>query len=203
MFHHLRAKYRRNEIIRDRDVDRLIPLRYRRHSRIHWTPFQVAERACDFLVADSRTRVLDIGAGIGKFCIAGAVATPAHFTGIEIRDSLVLAGRSMVDAYSIPNVDLIAGDFSSLNFSDYDSFYLYNPFHENAEASIRMDQEIPFGAERYLAFIYSLEIKLRGLRAGSIVATYHGFGGEMPESFELISAEKIGTGILEVWRQPA
>src|ERR1700712_4697182 len=56
----------------------------------HWTPLNVAKRACAFLATESNARILDIGSGAGKFCLSGAFYHPnAFFSGIEQRQKLV------------------------------------------------------------------------------------------------------------------
>jgi hypothetical protein len=74
-----------HELIRDRDFDSLFPDMYQEISDTHWTPVEIARRAAQLLVADSSTRVLDVGSGIGKFCLIGALTTSAHFVGVEQR----------------------------------------------------------------------------------------------------------------------
>src|SRR3954471_8285376 len=59
----------------------------------HWTPVQVAARAATLLTQAGATRILDVGSGAGKFCIAGALSTDAHFTGVERRGRLVETAR--------------------------------------------------------------------------------------------------------------
>src|SRR4051812_20257231 len=55
----------------------------------HWTPLAIARKAAGFL-AEPGTRVLDIGSGIGKFCLAAAHHFPeTFFYGVEQRHELV------------------------------------------------------------------------------------------------------------------
>src|SRR5258708_32599839 len=59
----------------------------------HWTPVAVAARAADLLTRAGATRILDVGAGVGKFCIVGALSTAAEFVGVERREGLVQVAR--------------------------------------------------------------------------------------------------------------
>jgi len=40
-----------------------------------WTPLAIARKAAEFL-AEPGSKVLDIGSGIGKFCLTGAFFNP-------------------------------------------------------------------------------------------------------------------------------
>src|SRR4030095_5525386 len=66
-------------------LDRILPLRWRRFSVMYWTPVHVARRAAQLLVTGADSQVLDVGSGPGKFCLVGALATLGHFTGVEQR----------------------------------------------------------------------------------------------------------------------
>src|SRR6185437_914320 len=65
----------KNATLTDSDFDAIYPAPVRRVSASFWTPVSVAVRAADLLVDDPSTRVLDIGSGVGKFCIVGAAFT--------------------------------------------------------------------------------------------------------------------------------
>src|SRR6187431_2719392 len=57
-------------------------------SKNHWTPLDVARKAAMFL-AEKNARILDIGSGLGKFCLAAAYYCPqAYYLGIEQRMDL-------------------------------------------------------------------------------------------------------------------
>ena len=69
----------------DADFDALCGSEIRKLSRIHWTPCKVATLAAELLVKSPDDRILDVGSGAGKFCILGALHTPARFVGVEKR----------------------------------------------------------------------------------------------------------------------
>src|SRR5262245_2791350 len=62
-------------------------------SEEHWTPVAVAARAARILTFAGATRILDVGSGVGKFCIVGALCTAARFVGVERRHRLVSIAR--------------------------------------------------------------------------------------------------------------
>ena len=54
----------------DIHFDNLYPEYIQRNSQNHWTPLSVATAAANFLAAVPNAKILDAGAGAGKFCIA-------------------------------------------------------------------------------------------------------------------------------------
>jgi tRNA G46 methylase TrmB len=53
---------------------------------VHWSPLEVIKNAAAFLSDKPDSKVIDIGSGIGKFCIAAAQRYPdCDFYGIEQR----------------------------------------------------------------------------------------------------------------------
>ena len=49
----------------------------------HWTQLVVAKRAAEWLDALRIRIVVDIGSGVGKFCVAAALVGHCRFTGLE------------------------------------------------------------------------------------------------------------------------
>ncbi len=189
-----------DRMVLDRHFDRVYPPAIRDVSSRFWTPVVVARRAARLLAPDPSTRVLDLGAGAGKFCIVGAIATGASFTGIEHRLALVESGERVVARLGLEGVHLVHGSLEDLDFRDYDAFYLYNPFEENIFGPEKqLDQSVPLSATRLRRDVALVERALDEAPVGTRVVTFHGFGGEMPESYELRSAETRGTAFLRLW----
>jgi hypothetical protein len=115
----------------DAEFDSLFPVHVRQLSTIHWTPLQVAFKAAAFLAADAHSRIIDVGAGAGKFCIAGSHCFSNFFTGIEQRKDLVTAGNKVISRLGLQNVTLICGNSTALDLSAYTGIYFYNSFHEH------------------------------------------------------------------------
>src|SRR6266851_3314421 len=92
----------------DQAFDSLYPAAMRKLSRRHWTPLYITESILDFLVPENGVSVLDIGSGIGKFCIAAGYYRPnAFFTGIEQRKGLVNYAENALSGIALPNVQFI------------------------------------------------------------------------------------------------
>src|SRR5690606_24479165 len=125
----------------DEVFDAAFPVKIQKLSNRHWTPVSVVKRAADFLVDNDSTRVLDIGSGVGKFCILAAAFTKGHFTGVELRENLVRFSRKFAQRFQIERVKFIQANINSVNFSAFDAFYFFNSFEENIDLSDRIDKD--------------------------------------------------------------
>ena len=75
--------------VSDAAFDGLLPAVARVKSKQYWSPISVARRAATRFARHGCRRVLDVGCGPGKFCIAGAIERPdVHFFGVEQRTGL-------------------------------------------------------------------------------------------------------------------
>lgn len=168
-------------------------------SRIHWTPVEVALRASELLVRDEQTRILDIGSGSGKFCIVGSLFSRAQFIGVEQRPHLVQVAKSAAQILGADRASFILGNMADLDWDFFDAFYLFNPFYENQLKDIRIDETVSHSQQKFSRYVEIVRTKLRHLRTGTKVATYHGFGGDFPLGFALIHKEPIGSSYLKIW----
>src|SRR6478752_2434182 len=91
----------------DKDFDLIYPRSIRRMAEQHFTPLHVAKKAAAFLAPGTGVKVLDIGSGAGKFCLAGAVITKGSFVGIEQRVDLVNVANSIASRCGISNAHFI------------------------------------------------------------------------------------------------
>jgi tRNA G46 methylase TrmB len=95
----------------------LYPVELCQMARRHWTPLLVARKAARFLVTQSGDRILDIGSGAGKFCLAAAKECPqGQFTGIEQRRNLVDYANQALEKTGLTNVEFLHGNITDLNF---------------------------------------------------------------------------------------
>ena len=128
--------------IEDHLFNTLYPLRIKKLSERHWTSVEVAKLAADYLVDKPNCKVLDIGSGAGKFCLIGAASTKGRFYGVEQRESLVKLSQRIAKKHNVNNVEFIHSNIKEISFSDYDAFYFYNPFYENIDDSLLIDNKI-------------------------------------------------------------
>ena len=191
---------RQGAAVPDAEFDRLFPDELRDRSYLHWTPVAVAVRAAELLAPGPHgIRVLDVGAGVGKLCLIGALVTGAVWWGIE-QDALQIAAASHA-AWALDvsrRTRFVQGDGSRLSWDGFDAFYFYNPFHTVMLAP----HASPF--VRYATIhgtLRRIEQRLAEARAGVRVVTYYGFGGQLPDGYRLRAREPAGDDALELWVQ--
>jgi SAM-dependent methyltransferase len=156
----------------------------------HWTPLTVARRVANFLACEDGARVLDIGSGVGKFCLAAAHYRPnALYYGIEQRKSLINHSKKALKVLKLENVFFTHGNFTQLDFKNFDHFYFYNSFFENLPGAEKIDDSIDYSGELYDYYNSYLHKQLELKPAGTRVATFHSFEGEIPQSYHEVGAE--------------
>jgi len=153
-------------------------------SAVHWTPIRIARQAANFLAPSPETRVLDIGSGPGKFCLVGALETNGSFHGIEQRGWLVDAARAVNSRARLPNLDFTHGNVLDLDFRNYDAFYVFNPFEENLEPVMRIDDAVALDAILYERYTLHVATQLSLAPLGTRLVTYHGACDEVPTGYE-------------------
>ena len=144
--------------------------------------------------------MLDIGSGVGKFCIVGAATTGAIFSGIEHRPHLVAIAREAARQLRISRVEFTVGMIDDVDWSCFDAFYLFNPFEENVFAERgAFDRSVVLSEDRFWIDAAFVERRLAGFPVGTRVATFHGFGGRIPPSYELVEQLPMRDGVLRLW----
>lgn len=194
-------RFRENQPVTDAEFDTLYVAEWQLPSARYWTPVDVALRATEWLTSGGARRVLDVGAGAGKLCLIGALTTEAHFFGIEQRPHLVGAAREAARRLGVEDrTTFLEGLIGDVDLTSYDALYCFNPFGENLYAeNKRLDQTVELGLARYHRDLEVVEGALEELPLGSRLVTYHGFGGRIPDTFELLHLENVGTDVLRAW----
>jgi hypothetical protein len=184
----------------DDDVfDSAFPAECRKLSARHWTPVEVAVRAAELLVPEPGTKVLDVGSGIGKFCMVGALTSLGEFTGVEQRKLLFDQARDITQRHGIPRVKFRNANIVDIDWTEFDSFYFYNPFYEHLFESLKIDAKLCLGEEYFTHYVETVRKKLSQARLGTRVVTFHGFGGAMPPGFRQAAREPFNGDHLELW----
>ncbi len=182
----------------DTQFDKLYPEPVQQLAHRHWTPLQVARRAARFLAAEKGARVLDIGCGVGKFCLAAAHYMPdAFYFGVEQRQNLVHFANRAKEKLQLGNVSFLHGNFTQLDFSHYDHFYFYNSFYENLAGTDKIDDSIDYSAELYYYYNRYLYRQLDKKPPGTRLATFNSLEDEVPPDYHV-----VGTGydnLLKFW----
>lgn len=167
--------------------DWLYPERVQQLSKRHWTPISIARQAARFLADVPGKRVLDIGSGVGKFCLVGAHYCPeAVFYGVEQRPELYHYAQAAKLAVQTNNVQFINANFTELSFDDFDSFYFYNAFFENLDDDDRIDHQIEYSVSLYTYYTRYLYKMLDSRPAGTRLVTFHSFEEEVPPSYQVV-----------------
>jgi tRNA A58 N-methylase Trm61 len=173
----------------DKKFNRLYPPHIASLSRPHWTPVAVARAATPFL-AESGKKVLDVGSGVGKFClVAGALRKNTSFYGVEQRLNLVHFAKDAQEKLKLDNVHFTHGNVTETDFSNYDHFYFYNAFYEQLSHVDKIDFDIPFSQQQFDQYTHHLYNELSKLRGGTKLVTYHAQREQIPNSYGLVRRE--------------
>jgi SAM-dependent methyltransferase len=191
----------RRGIADDDAFDALYPPAIRAASGRFWTPLSIAARASRLFSHQGARRILDLGSGAGKFCLAAAVARPdLDLIGVEQRPHLVETASLAAFRLGLDNVRFHAGDATLAPLDGIDGLYLYNPFGENrCPPSERLDFTVELSEGRYDRDVARVASLLAAARPGLVMITYHGFGGPIPATWELVRAEPTRSDWLRVW----
>ncbi|MDG1331685.1 MAG: methyltransferase domain-containing protein [Crocinitomicaceae bacterium] len=167
------------------------------HSYIHWTPVEVIKTAADWLGTESDNKILDIGSGVGKFCLIGAMNSRAHFTGVETRDDLVEQAIELKKELKLSNVDFIHSDIVNIDFSEYTSFYFYNPFCEHMALSGGIDDRIQFDEAAFYNYQEFVAEQLKHAPKGTKLVKYCSPDFDISTDFDLTNM--YFEGQLQLW----
>lgn len=189
----------------DGDFDALLGMLARARAHSFWTPAEVVAQASGHLARLGAKHVLDVGAGVGKFClIAAQHLKGTRFHGIDRRAWLIEEAERVRARLGLDRVSFAAGDALAASWAPYDAFYFFNPFSENlVSESERLDREVELSRERFATEAIRVEVALRLLPPGRLLVTYHGLAGPIPSGYDLIVEEPAGTNRLRVWRRAA
>jgi SAM-dependent methyltransferase len=187
----------------DRAFDRFLLPDLQVVSHQYWTPTAVAVRAAQWFDELGVRRVLDVGSGAGKFCVAAALASEASFVGVEQRARLVDAARELARVFDVSDrVQFVHGLFDGSASLDADAYYFFNSFGENLfEVEHRLDDDVDLGPERFRDDVVAAERMLRGAPVGTHLLTYNGFGGMVPDSYAEVRVDRELPCVLRMWRK--
>lgn len=187
----------------DGGFDQYLPEELRALSSRHWTPLHAVARGIRWLERAGARSVVDIGSGAGKFCVAGALAGRMSFVGLEQRPRLVACARDLARQLAVDDrVQFIEGVFGETAVPVADAYYFFNPFGENIFGrEDHVDEDVVLDRARYLHDLEKATAFLKALPAGTLVLTYHGFGGRMPGSFDEKQTDGRIPGLLRLFKK--
>jgi predicted RNA methylase len=182
----------------DVEFNKIYPPKIQALARRHWTPLDVARKAAKFLATNNNSRILDIGSGVGKFCLSAAYYEPkAFFYGVEQRRNLVNYAEQAKEILALKNVSFINGNFTQLDFTKYDHFYFYNAFYENLAGTDKIDDSIDYSGELFNYYNRFLFTQLEKKPTGTKLVTFHSLEDEVPSSYHAIDLET--DSLLKFW----
>ncbi len=182
----------------DLEFNALYPLSIQALAKYHWTPLSIAAKAARFLAGDDRVKILDIGSGVGKFCLAAAYYTPnACYYGVEQRKSLIDYAEAARSKLQLENVSFIHGNFTRLDLKKYDHFYFYNAFYENLIGTDKIDDSIEYSGELYNYYNRYLFRQLQKKPKGTRLCTLCSLENEVPPDFQVIRSDM--DDLLKFW----
>jgi SAM-dependent methyltransferase len=181
----------------DAAFDWMYPEHFQLLSLKHWTPLAIARKAAEFL-AEPGARVLDIGSGIGKFCLAAGYHFPdTYFYGVEQRHELIYYAEEAKGYTQLTNVNFIYANVTQVNFKEFDHFYFYNSFYENIDPDNQIDDTIEISDSLYTYYTQYLFKALDERPSGTRLVTFHISGEEVPPGYKL--ARIACNGLMKMW----
>lgn len=190
---------RQNIDVKDAVFNKIYPPNIQVVADRHWTPVAVAKMAAKYLVEKPGTKVLDIGAGAGKFCLVGAAATEGFFYGVEQRSSLTKISKKIAVRHNIANVEFIHSNIDKINFSEYEAFYFFNSFFENVDTLNPIDDTILPDSDLYHTYSDYVKEQLNKTPVGTRLVTYWSKWDEIPTNFEFV--DSACNGFLSFWKK--
>ena len=186
----------------DAAFDRFLPAPLRDLSPQHWTPLIVAKRASEWLESQGIRRVVDIGAGVGKFCVAGALLSRCSFIGLEQRPSRIASARTLARLFGVDDrVSFVCGALGQAPTPVGDAYYFFNPFDDAGGEIDDGETNVRVRIDPHEPAVTTAETLLHRAARGTYVLTYNGFGGRVPKSYRLVCIDLAFTGGLRLWRK--
>jgi len=158
--------------VNDEEFNLIYPESIRKMAQTQWTPVDVAKMAAMYLVEKPGTKALDIGSGIGKFCMIGASCTDGQCTGAEQRENLVAMANEYAAKYEIENARFIHSNIIDVPFTEFEAFYFFNAFYENIDRHAVIDNTIERGIHYYNMYTSYVSEQLTKMPVGTKVGGY-------------------------------
>lgn len=197
----------------DLELDRHLPPALRSVSSLFWTAAPVIERGVGWLDELGVGDVVDLGSGVGKWCVGAALLarTPRRYVGLEHRSELVAIANQLAEGMGVADrVTFHGGEISELlakpgpipGLAASPAFYLFNPFGENvAPDAERLDAAVELSEARYHRDVAVMEDLLAIAPSGTWVLVYNGFGGRMPSGYEPVRTAEDHGVFLRLWQK--
>lgn len=197
----------------DESLDSYLPLSAQRVSPLFWTSVPIIERAVAWLDELGVGDIVDLGSGVGKWCVGAALLAKSErrYFGLEHRRELVTIATGLATHLGVADrVTFHQGEVADLlgrpgpipGLPARPAFYLFNPFGENvAPDDEHLDDSVELSEARFHRDVTAVEDLFEVAAAGTWVLVYNGFGGRMPFSYEPVRTDFDGPYALRLWRK--
>jgi SAM-dependent methyltransferase len=187
------------EEVPDEDFDVLLSERPKAKSGQYWSCVEAGQTAAKLFEKAGAKQVLDVGAGVGKFCSIASLTTSRRVFGLERRGALVQDARQLARRLSA-DVMITEGVLSDVVASQFDGFYFFNPFAEYVSNDAgRYDAEFPRSFDQYIADARVVEKWLLDSPLGTAMVTYNGLGGRIPVCFVVQHTTRVRDDVMRLW----
>lgn len=188
-------------LIDDLEFDQILPPLHRFLSSAQWTSINVAQLVAKWLSPYQNKKFLDAGSGVGKLCILLRYLTDLEIYGVEQRESLVKISQEIIQTNALHRITFEQRNIHEVKFADYDIIYLYNPFQEHVcySETLIIDKTIELDRKFFLEYTAKIFEELKNLKKGSVLITFHGYGGKVPKTWTLKYNQFVEGGFLSMW----
>lgn len=169
----------------DLEFDKLFPKELQVHSSTHWVPLNIAQFVGKYFFKQKVQSVLDIGSGIGKFCLVASHTSKTQYTGVEIRKNLLNTANRVKINLGLTNVSFIHENILNHSFSPYDGFFYYNPFCEQLATDKLIDDSLERSEQLLRNYDDYVYMELSKCQPGRILVTFRSPEFLAPENFKI------------------
>ncbi|WP_165780376.1 methyltransferase domain-containing protein [Leptospira levettii] len=183
--------------------DSLLPVAYKAISPYQWTPIEITRFTWEYLKTESVSSVMDLGSGVGKFCLNLVHYANGSFPvyGVEDRKDLVELSLELKQKMGLTGVHFTHSDFL-VNFPfGHSHYYVFNPLYEMMKGEHSIDFKKEKSAMVFIKNLQILKNHLNHCKKGTKVITYHGFGGTALPGYKKILKKEWEIGEWMVWEK--
>ncbi|TGL04422.1 methyltransferase domain-containing protein [Leptospira bouyouniensis] len=191
------------EPMTDQIWDKFLPVKYQTLSPYQWTPISVVLSTWEYLREEKVSSVVDLGSGVGKFCLNLARVSEHQFPilGIEDRKELFQIADSLREKWNFKKVKFEHGNFLKEFPYGYSHYYCFNPLYETMKASHSIDGSKDKSAILFIQNLQLLKNHFLNCKIGTKIITYHGFGGSTLPGFKVLLKKELEFGEWMVWER--
>ena len=159
-------------------------------AQFQFSELTVIAAASDWLAAHANLaprRIVDLGAGAGKFCLAAAERHPHYiWIGIEHRRALVDEAEAWRRQHELSNAAFEVANLTSVELGAFAGGFCFNPFDELLDTKPNFSPVAGTGAVAFRKSLAALRQQLSDAPLGFALATYYLAESALPESYQRV-----------------